>query len=210
MITKKALILFLSLLISVTACSKLSDKYKEYKNKKEVEKIGRERKDVLLDKLKKGEKLDTFEISSLSSILSLEGKFDEGIDLLEKLQNSASYKDERYSIYFDLALLYTEQYIQSREPETRHQLILKAQKHLTDGFDNTPEKALAYYKRARVYSVMGCIEKAKSDLQEAMTISKSKDIIFFGTGIYLAKDQFVKIITNDLVGLEGINDHCAL
>ncbi|MGE5892601.1 MAG: hypothetical protein ACM34I_00940 [bacterium] len=210
MITKKALILFLSLLIGVIACSKLSDKYKEYKNKKEIENLSRERKNVLLDKLKRGEKLESFEISSLTSIFSLEGKFDEGIDLLENLQHSANYKDDRYSIYFDFALLYTEQYVQSRDPETRQQLILKAQKYLADGFDNTPEKALAYYKRSRVYSVMDCIEKAKSDLQQVMTIAKSKDIIFFGNGIYLTKDHFVKIITNDLVELEGIKDHCVL
>lgn len=210
MITKAVLILFLSSLIGLTACSKLSDKYEEYKNKKEVEKISIGKKDALLNKIKRGEKLDAFEISSLSSIFSLEGKFDEGIDFLEKLQHSDSYKDERYSIYFDLALLYTEQYIQSRKFETKQQLILKASKFLADGFENTPEKALAYYKRAKVYSVMGCVEKAKSDLQEAMTIAKSKNIIFFGTGIYLGKDQFVKITTNDLVGLEGINDHCIL
>ncbi|MEW6584407.1 MAG: hypothetical protein AB1442_02220 [Nitrospirota bacterium] len=210
MIIRKAFIVFLLLLISVTACSKLSDKYEEYKNKKEVEKIGKERKAALLDKIKRGEKLDSFEISSLSSILSLEGKFNEGIDLLEKLQRSESYKAEQYSIYFDLALLYTEQYIQSRKVETKQQLLLKASKYLTDGFENTPEKALAYYRRAKVYSVMGCIEKAKADLREALTIAKSKNIIFFGTGIYLDKDHFVKIITNDLGGLEGINDNCIL
>lgn len=210
MITKGILISFLFLLISVNACSKLSDKYEEYKNKKKVEKISIERKDALLDKIKKGEKLDGFEISSLSSIFSLEGKFNEGIDLLEKLQHLENYKDERYSIYFDLALLYTEQYIQSRKSETKQQQLLKASKYLTDGFENTPEKALAYYKRAKVYSVMGCVEKAKSDLREAMTIAKSQNIIFFGNGIYLDNDHFVKIITNDLGGLEGINDNCPI
>ncbi|MEW6584413.1 MAG: hypothetical protein AB1442_02250 [Nitrospirota bacterium] len=153
MIPKEALILFLFLLISVTACSKLSDRYEEYKNKKEVEKISIEKKDALLDKIKRGEKLDGFEISALSSIFSLEGKFDEGIDLLVKLRHLESYKDERYSISFDLAFLYTEQYIQSRKIEPKQQLLSKVSEYLTDGFKNTPELALAYYKRAKVYSV---------------------------------------------------------
>lgn len=54
------------------------------------------------------------------------------------------------------------------------------------------------------------LEKAKSDLREAMTIAESKNIIFFGTGIYLDKNHFVKIIINDLGSLEGINDNCPL
>lgn len=84
------------------------------------------------------------------------------------------------------------------------------QDYLDKGFVATPEKALTYYKRGKVYSMIGCLTKAKTDYQEAINIAKIKDLILFGDGIFLSKDNFVNMVSKDLNDITIVNDNCFL
>lgn len=214
--TKKGWLLILAeifilwLLTNMVACEKMSETYKQYKIRKEVTKESDERKMVLLDKIAKGQKLDDFEISNLSAILMMENKYDEGINILEKLQSLENYSNSKYNIYFNLSLFYTEKAKNSNEKENRNNLIKKSEEYLTRGFKNTPEKAFAYYNMAKGYKEMGCMHRAESSLEEAIRTATSKDIIFYGDGIYLDRNKFIAIVTADLKRFQGLEETCIL
>jgi len=197
--TWRGSILILLFLVLISACSKEAEIEREIKKEEKI----------LLDKIDKGIKLTSSEINSLTGIFLWEQN-NKGIEILERLKDYEVYKNERYIIYFNLSVFYAEKAKQIPISQERQQLKEKAEKYLTFGFDSTPEKALAHYLRAKRYEIIGCIEKAKTDLQEAINIAKSKDIIFFDEGIYLDKEKFIQIVTDDVNRLKKVKDDCIL
>jgi tetratricopeptide (TPR) repeat protein len=176
---------------------------------REIERIASQQKQSMLDKIKKGEQLSGSEIGSLAAILSMEGNFDQGINTLQQLERTQSYKDVQYEVHFALAVLNKEKAM-SRKQESNRELITAFETNLNKGFTETPDRALAFYKRGNVYSGVGCITKAKQDLEQAITLAGSGDLIFWGDGIYLNKDQFIQIVKKQLDPLGTIKDHCIL
>ncbi len=178
-------------------------------SKNSIEKENKKRKNILLEKLDRGQKLTGIDISNLSGILLTEENYAEGIDILERLKKLDNYKEERFKIYFVLSLFYAEKSkrVQNREKQIT---IENAKSYMIAGFNETPEKALAYYKRAKVYVTMGCIEEAKMDFQKALDSAKSKNIIYFDDGIYLNRENFKEVVNNDLAEIKLFKEACIL
>lgn len=145
----------------------------------------------------------------LSGSLLFQEKYDKGIEIFEKLKDSEDYIGIRYEIYFSLSTFYIGKANKTAEKERGH-LIKKAEEYLSLGFNNSPEKALAYYKRGMVYSAMKCMEKAKIDLQEAINTAKTKELIYFEEGVYLNKERFIEFVTKVMDSLGSLEDSCML
>lgn len=192
-------ILILLILVLISACSKEAEIEKEFK----------EREKTLLNKIDKGIKLTSSELNALTGIYLWEQN-NKGIEILERLKDNEVYRNERYIIYFNLSVFYAEKAKQIPISQERQQLKEKAINYLTFGFDSSPEKALAHYLRAKRYDIIGCIEKAKADLQEAINIARSMDIIYFENGIYLKRDKFIQIVEADLNRFKTLKDDCIL
>lgn len=192
-------ILILLFLVLISACSKEAEMKREIKKEEKT----------LLGKIDKGVKLTSSEINNLTGIYLWEQN-DKGIEILERLKDYEVYKDERYIIYLNLSVFYAGKAKETTLIQEKKQLIEKAEKYLTFGFSSTPEKALAHYLRAKRYEIMGCIEMAKTDLQEAISIAMLKDIIFFEDGIYLEKEKFIQLVEEDLNRFKVLKDDCIL
>jgi tetratricopeptide (TPR) repeat protein len=176
---------------------------------REIEKIASQQKQSILEKIKKGEQLSGSEISSLASILAMEGNYEQGINTLQNMEHSQSYKDLQYEIHFALAYLNIDKAILKRQENTR-ELITAFDNYLHKGFTETPDKALAFYKRGNIYSAIGCTNKARQDLEESINLAETGDLIFWGDGIYLKKNQFIQIVKKQLDPAKTINNHCIL
>lgn len=180
-----------------------------YSKEAEIEREFKKEEKILLDKIDKGIKLTSSEINSLTGIF-LWQRNDKGIEILERLKDYEVYKDKRYVIYLNLSVFYAEKAKKTILIQEKKQLIDKAEEYLTFGFSGIREKALAHYLRAKRYEIIGCIEMAKTDLQEAISIAKLKDIIYFEDGIYLEKEKFIKIVKQDLNRFKMLKDDCIL
>lgn len=181
-------------------------KYKWYRVEKEAEKRYKE----LIEKSKSNQILTSDELNQIAVYYNLASKYDEGIKFLEQLKDSEDYKIEKYLIYFKLSGFYTAKAKEAPKIQERQMMIRKADEYLNIGFSNTPEKALSYYLRAKGYEMMGCMKKAKADLQEAINIAKSKDTIFFEEGIYLDRKRFIQFVGADLDRVKILKDDCIL
>jgi tetratricopeptide (TPR) repeat protein len=195
-----ALILCLSLMItfSLVACRNSKER--------EIERITSETRQNILSKLKKGQQISASDIDSLVQILIMKGNFDQGISILNSLEHMASYKDVQYDIHFGLALLNIEK--ATSKKESNGELITAFQNNLNRAFKETPDKALAFYRRGNIYSEIGCITKANRDFQEAITLAGSGNLIFWGDGIYLKKETFVNMVNKQLS--PNAKDDCIL
>lgn len=176
---------------------------------KEIEKIASQQKQNMFQKIKRGEQLSGSEIGSLASILAMEGKYDEGINRLQNLEREASYKDLYYEVHFALAALYAEEAMTKRQ-ESNRDIRTQFETYLAKGFTETPDKALAFYKRGNIYSAVGCSNRARQDFEESIKLADTGDLIFWGDGIYLKKAQFIQIVQKQLDPLKTVNDHCIL
>lgn len=67
---------------------------------------------------------------------------------------------------------------------------------------------MAFYKRAKAYSAMGCLRKAITDMREAINLASAKDLVDYGDGIFLAKREFIRIVDGDISRLEKFPDRC--
>lgn len=176
---------------------------------KEIQKITSQQKLSILDKIRKGEQLSGSEIGSLASILAMEGNYDQGMNTLQNLERLQSYKDVQYEIHFALAVLNIEKAMTKKQGNNR-ELIKEFDNYLNKGFTEAPDKALAFYKRGNIYSAIGCTNRARQDIEESIRLADTGDLIYWGDGIYLKKDQFIQIVKKQLDPLKTINDHCIL
>ena len=168
-----------------------------------------QQKQGMLERIRKGEQLSGSEIGSLASILAMQGDYDQGINTLQNLEREPRYKDLQYEIHFDLAVLNVEKAM-TKKQESNRELITEFDNYLTKGFTETPDKALAFYKRGIIYSGIGCINRARQDLDESIKLAEKGDLIYWGDGIYLKKDQFIQIVKKQVDSSKSLNDHCIL
>ncbi len=167
-----------------------------------------DREKILFSKLNKREKLTGLEIDRLVMILSREGQYNKALDILHRLSNSALYAKEKYIIHFGLSILYLTK--ARDEKKMRSQLLGNAVENLQKGFKSSPEKPLAYFKRAQVYAAVGCIKKAKEDIAGAINIAPYQDIIAFDNGLYASRERFLDLLNNRLESLEASEDNCPI
>jgi len=157
--------------------------------------------------------LSNHELDNLSGILLYDKDFDRGIDIFERIKNNKSYEKERYTIFFNLSLFYLEKGRREHDQKEKNRFIDKSYEYLFIGFDSAPERTMAIYKRAKIYSRGGCIIRAKSDLQNAINFVKRKDVkrkdkILFEEGIYLSKSKYLEFLNKELDSLKKLSDHC--
>ena len=114
----------------------------------------RKEKNELLNKLSQGEKLSNHELDNLSGILLYDKDFDRGIDIFERIKNNKSYEKERYTIFFNLSLFYLEKGRREHDQKEKNRFIDKSYEYLFIGFDSAPERTMAIYKRAKIYSLL--------------------------------------------------------
>jgi len=201
----KRLVSFLLLFIMVNfmGCEKISNEIRHYQIKKENKK----HKILIMNKIRSGQKLDDDEISNLAGIFSFEENYDDGIRVFEDLRKIDAYKDEKYDIDFNLSLFYLERGM-TGDKGIRKEMLRKSRDHLTLAFAETPDKSLALWKRAQLYSYAGCIDKALNDLREASGTAQEQ--VLFSSGIYLSRDKFLNLLRSDMDRLKELKDHCQL
>jgi hypothetical protein len=163
---------------------------------------------ILLDKIKSGTPLSSAEINKLCGIYLLKKRFSDGIAVLERLGNDNKYKNEEYLIDLNLAMFYLKQASENKTTINNSHLINKSKYYFSLGVNSAREKTAALYARSQIYAYVGCIEKAKSDLQEARKIVHGKGLL--EDGIYLNKDKFISLIQSDFDRLNKLKDMCEL
>jgi tetratricopeptide (TPR) repeat protein len=202
-----AMIVISTLFVITSAVGSSKDSIGSH-TKAPIERGNEKRRDSLIRKVDQGGKLTGREINNLSGILLAEGKYDLGIAVLEKLLTDHRYKDEMDDLYLDLSLFYFEKSKVGKDEQEKQGLLRKSEQSLNSGFEATQEKAMAFYKRARVEAVMGCFTKAIEDLGRAATEAESKETIPFGDGVYLGKQHFIEMVNEEIGRLRKYRDSC--
>jgi len=174
----------------------------------DIESENKKIKQKLLTKIKKEIKLSTEEINNLVGILVWEGNYDEGIKILETLKDSEKYLQDRYTIYFALAVLYAEKLKDKPNIRNQQNIVKKVRRYLSLGFKFTPKIILAYYLRGKVYASIGCKNNAIKDLNVAISKAKEKEIIYLGEGIYLERNKFIKFMQKEIERIQKIKEEC--
>ena len=173
-----------------------------------TEKRIREREAFLIRKIVEGSKLERTELSELTGGLSLLNDYEKGIRLLENLKKDSRYREDLDEVYFSLAFFYFEKAHVASDERQKEGVRQRAAQYLSDGFASTHDKAMALYKRAKVYSALHCFEKAIADSRDAIRAASTQKLVDFGSGVLLASKQFIEILTKDIAEYETLPDNC--
>ncbi len=197
----------LMLITQVFGCEKSSDESTPHTS---IDPEILERGRALMRKADDGAKLERSEISSLSATLAMTREYDKAISLLEKLARDNRYADEMDELYFHLSLFYYAKAETTTDERQRAESLRRSEHYLGRGFEATHEKAMAFYKRGKVFWGMGCFTKAIADMREATRLASTKDLVDYGEGIFLSKAEFIRIVEGDIGRLEKFPDRCKM
>lgn len=191
----------LVLITMLSGCTKDGDQAR-------ADKEAGEQEALLIRKIEEGSKLSRVEIGSLSAILLLANDYDKGIRVLESLKRDDRYREEMDDLYFSLSLFYFEKAAADTNGRRKEELMKQAAQYLSDGFTSAQDKAMAFYKRAKAYSALGCFEKAVADSRNAIRAANTQNLIDFGDGFFLESKAFIKIVNADIGRLEKLPENC--
>jgi hypothetical protein len=191
----------LSLIIMLSGCTKDADQAR-------ADKAAKEQEASLIRKIEERSKLSRVEIGSLSAILLLANNYDKGIRVLEGLKRDDRYREEMDDLYFNLSLFHFEKARGETDARQREELMKQAAQYLSDGFTSAKDKAMAFYKRAKAYSALGCFEKAIADSRDAIRAASTQKLIDFGDGFFLESKAFIKIVNADIERFEKLPENC--
>jgi len=200
-ITVLGVTFILILIITLSGCAKDGDQAR-------ADKEAREQEASLIRKIEEGSKLSRSEISSLSAILFMANDYDKGIRVLEGLKKDNRYREEMDDLYFSLSLFHFEKARADTNGGQRGTLMKQAAQYLSDGFASAQDKAMAFYKRAKAYSALGCFEKAIADSRNAIRTASTQKLIDFGDGFFLESKAFIKIVNADIGRFEKLPENC--
>jgi tetratricopeptide (TPR) repeat protein len=193
----------LILIIMGSGCPKDGDQAR-------ADKEAREQEAFLTRKIEEGSKLSRVEIGSLSAILLLRNDYDKGIQVLQRLKKDDRYSREMDDLYFGLSLFYFEKARVDVDERKREELMKQAAQYLSDGFGSAQDKAMAFYKRAKAYSALGCFEKAIGDSRNAIRAANTQSLIDFGDGFFLDSKEFIKIVNAEIGRFEKLPENCRI